>query len=64
MAEMEQALDPARILRIHRSAIIDVDSVPTIEPWGVGEHPWILADGTRVTSSRGYRRGIGAAFGC
>jgi two-component system LytT family response regulator len=64
MAEMERMLDPRRFLRIHRSAIIAVDQVRAIEPWGLGEHQFVLADGTRLTSSRGYRKAIRSVFGC
>jgi two-component system LytT family response regulator len=64
MAEMERMLDPRRFLRVHRSAIIAVDQVRAIDPWGLGEHQFVLADGTRLTSSRGYRKAIRAVFGC
>ncbi|HEV3051995.1 MAG TPA: LytTR family DNA-binding domain-containing protein [Longimicrobium sp.] len=64
MAEMERMLDPRRFLRIHRSAIIAVEQVRTIEPWGLGEHQFVLADGTRLTSSRAYRKAIRTVFGC
>ncbi len=64
MAEAEAMLDPRKFLRIHRSIIINVDKVKTIEPWGLNEHLIVLADGTELTSSRRYRKQIRAAFGC
>jgi two-component system, LytTR family, response regulator len=64
MAELERTLDPRRFLRIHRSTIVNADHVVTIEPWGLGEHLFTLGDGSKVTSSRRYRRAVRAAFGC
>lgn len=64
MAEMERMLDPRRFLRIHRSAIIAVEQVRAIDPWGLGEHQFVLHDGSRLTSSRGYRKAIRSVFGC
>jgi two-component system, LytTR family, response regulator len=55
MAELEQELDPARFLRISRSVIVNVDRIQEIQPWFQGDYVLILADGTRLTSTRGYR---------
>ncbi len=55
MAEMERQLDPRRFVRIHRSAIVNVDRIQTIESWGAGEFLFVLADGTKLTSTRRYR---------
>ena len=54
MASMEQKLDPARFLRIHRGVIVNVDHVRALEPAGDGEHFIVLSDGTRLGSSRTY----------
>lgn len=64
MAEVEGMLDPRRFVRVHRSAIVNVDRVTTIEPWGQGEFLLVLDDATRITSSRGYRERIRTVFGC
>lgn len=63
MADMEAALDPRRFLRIHRGSLVALDRVDRLEPWGMGEYLFVLADGTRLTSTRPYRDRIRAAFG-
>jgi two-component system, LytTR family, response regulator len=55
MAELEQELDPARFVRISRSAIVNLDRIQEIQPWFQGDYVLILSDGTRLTSTRGYR---------
>lgn len=47
-------LPPDRFVRIHRSIIVNVDAIQRLEPNGHGEYRILLADGKRVTSSRGY----------
>jgi two-component system LytT family response regulator len=55
MAELEQELDPGRFLRISRSVIVNLDRIQEIQPWFQGDYVLILTDGTRLTSTRGYR---------
>jgi two-component system, LytTR family, response regulator len=55
MAELEQELDSARFLRISRSVIVNIDRIQEIQPWFQGDYVLILTDGTRLTSTRGYR---------
>jgi len=64
MAGMERRLDPRGFVRIHRSTIVNVDRVRSIESWGLGEFLLVLQDGTRLQSSRGYRERVSEAFGC
>jgi two-component system LytT family response regulator len=52
MKNMERRLDPKTFVRIHRSAIVNVDRIKELEPWFHGEYIVILRDGTRLTSSR------------
>jgi two-component system LytT family response regulator len=54
MSELEQELDP-RFLRISRSVIVNIDRIQEIQPWFQGDYVLILTDGTRLTSTRGYR---------
>jgi two-component system LytT family response regulator len=57
IAELESALDPASFVRIHRSAIVALDRVSRIEPYGKESRIAILADGTRLPVSKsGYAR--------
>ena len=47
-------LDPDRFLRVHRSAIVNVDSIQRLEPWFHGEYVVVLRNGEKLTSSRTY----------
>ncbi len=52
MKNMERRLDPSTFVRIHRSAIVNVDRIRELEPWFHGEYIVIMRDGTRLTASR------------
>ena len=52
MKGIEAKLDPARFVRVHRSAIVNVDRVKRLEPWAHGEYVITMEDGTKITSSR------------
>jgi two-component system, LytTR family, response regulator len=57
ISNLEASLDPARFVRIHRSAIVNLERVARIEPYGKESRLAILADGTRLPVSRsGYAR--------
>ncbi len=58
MTSLESRLDAARFLRIHRSTIVNVDAIAELEPLFQGDYVVILRDGTRLTSSRGYRSNL------
>lgn len=55
MTALEARLDPSEFVRIHRSTIVRVDCIRELEPLFQGDYVVILDDGTRLTSSRGYR---------
>jgi two-component system LytT family response regulator len=55
MNHLEDKLDPARFIRIHRSTIVRVDRIKELEPLFQGDYLVILHDGSRLTSSRSYR---------
>jgi two-component system LytT family response regulator len=56
MADMEAQLDPSRFVRIHRSAIVNVDRIRELQPLFGGEYLVVLHDGTELTLSRSYRQ--------
>jgi len=57
IAAVEALLDPACFVRIHRSAIVNLERVARIEPYGKESRIAILTDGTRLPVSRsGYAR--------
>ncbi len=55
MNALEEKLDPQRFIRIHRSAIVNLDRVREMQPSSHGEYLVMLADETRLTLSRVYR---------
>lgn len=54
LSNIETKLDPKQFLRVHRSAIVRIDSIKQLEPWFHGEYVVTLHDGTKLTSSRSY----------
>jgi len=56
MAELERELDRNVFCRIHRSAIVKLDRIRAVEPSENGEYEVVLVDGTRLPSSRRYRK--------
>ncbi len=57
IGEVEALLDPAAFVRIHRSAIVNLERVARIEPYAKDSRIAILHDGTRLPVSRsGYAR--------
>ncbi|HEY9226613.1 MAG TPA: LytTR family DNA-binding domain-containing protein [Gemmatimonadaceae bacterium] len=54
MANMEARLK-AGFIRVHRSALVNVERIREVQPWVKGDYVVILQDGTRVTTGRTYR---------
>ena len=63
MQRLEARLDPTRFVRVHRSSIVHIDRLRTLEPYIKGSHILTLQDGTRLTLSRGRRAAFEAAIG-
>ena len=61
LASFEERLDPARFLRIHRSAIVAVDQIQEMRSSPGRGSVVILRDGTRLQVSRRRRRSVAAA---
>ncbi len=55
IAGIQSKLDPARFTRIHRSYIVNLDQVASIEPLDAGDARVHLKDGTQLPCSRSYR---------
>ncbi|HEU4455620.1 MAG TPA: LytTR family DNA-binding domain-containing protein [Longimicrobium sp.] len=56
LSEMEERLlDPARFVRIHRSTIVNLSRIATVEPLFNRELSVALKDGTRLVCSRRFR---------
>jgi two-component system LytT family response regulator len=57
LASLEASLDPAVFVRVHRSFLVRLDRIRSLEPYGKNDHVAVLADGARVPVSReGYGR--------
>ncbi len=63
IAGIEGKLDPARFVRIHRSYIVNLDQVASIEPLDTGDARVHLKDGTSLPGSRTYRGGLRERIG-
>jgi two-component system LytT family response regulator len=63
MSRLESSLDPDLFVRIHRSAIVNVDRLQELQSSFNGEYVVLLKSGTRLTLSRGYRDTLQARLG-
>jgi len=55
IARLQSSLNPRQFIRVHRSAIVRVDSVKEILPDFHGDHEVVLLTGEKVRLSRTYR---------
>ena len=53
--QLAERLDPVRFVRVHLSAIVNIESILRLEPISHGEFEVILKDGSRSRISRTYR---------
>jgi hypothetical protein len=63
MAAIEERLDPARFVRVHRSYFVNLDYLAEIEPLDTGDARLKLRDGAAVPCSRRYRAQLRERFG-
>lgn len=57
ISSLEASLDPKQFVRIHRSAIVNVERIARIEPYTKDSRIAVLKDGTQLPVSRsGYAR--------
>jgi len=63
LGALERLLDPASFVRVHRSAIINVDRLKEIVLEGTGDGLVVLADGTKVRLARSRRAAIDRVLG-
>ena len=54
LSAVESRLDPAVFVRVHRSAIVQVDRIASLEPYFHGEYVITMRDGAKLTASRSY----------
>ncbi|QWT19834.1 LytTR family transcriptional regulator [Bacillus sp. NP157] len=60
LAALEAKLDPATFVRAHRSYVVQLAQVTSIEPLDAGEARLHMADGTVLPCSRRYREALRA----
>ena len=58
LRNLDQQLDPSCFMRIHRSAIVNLDRVRKLQPDARGEYQVILQDGTTLKLGRGRREAL------
>ncbi len=59
LTELENnLLDPSKFVRIHRSTIVNLSRIVSMEPLFHGELSVVLRDGTRLTCSRRFRQNL------
>ena len=63
MTSIEERLDPARFVRVHRSYLVNLDYLAEIEPLETGDARLTMRDGTTVPCSRRYRALLRERFG-
>ena len=63
MADLEQDLDPRIFCRIHRSTIVNLDRIRSLELNDDGEYEVLIEDGARLRLSRRYRKQLQSRLG-
>lgn len=63
MAGLEARLDPRRFVRIHRSAVVNVDAISEIRAMFHGDYEVLLKTGATVPVGRNYRDKLLVAMG-
>ncbi|HEY1588425.1 MAG TPA: LytTR family DNA-binding domain-containing protein [Rhodanobacter sp.] len=63
MAGIEERLDPARFVRVHRGYFVNLDYLAEIEPLETGDARLQMRDGAKIACSRRYRAALRERFG-
>ncbi len=61
--DLAEKLDPRRFIRVHRSAIVNIESILQLEPLSHGEFDVVLKNGSRTRVSRTYRQQLETRLG-
>jgi two-component system LytT family response regulator len=62
LASLQEQIDPAQFVRVHRGDVVNVAFVERLEPYGHGDGLLILLDGSAVVLSRTHRERFLAAW--
>jgi two-component system LytT family response regulator len=52
LSDLEGQLDPTKFLRIHRSHLVNLEYVTSIEPYDAARLEVVMKSGTRIVASR------------
>ena len=63
LGSLDAALDKRRFVRIHRSAIVNIDVVNELRQDAHGDYVAVLRDRTEVRVGRGFRARLQARLG-
>lgn len=63
LRHLQEVLDPAKFLRIHRGIVVNVERIHEIHPLFNGNAEVVLRDGTRLNLSRRFRAQASKALG-
>jgi two-component system LytT family response regulator len=63
MTSFETHLDPARFVRIHKSAIVNIDKIRELKVWPTGEYAVLMRNGKELTLTRHYRDRLSGLLG-
>lgn len=63
LSQLEQRLPARMFVRVHRSAIVNVERIREFQPWFQGDWIIVLADGTRVQTGKSYRARVRELIG-
>jgi two-component system LytT family response regulator len=63
LGSLDNTLDPRRFVRIHRSAIVNIDVVVEVRQDEHGDHVAVLRDRTEVRVGRRFRGRLEARLG-
>ena len=55
LGALEAQLDPQKFVRIHRSAIVNIERIKELQPMFAGDHTVVLENNTKLTLSRNYK---------
>ncbi|MDB6169438.1 MAG: two component transcriptional regulator, LytTR family [Verrucomicrobia bacterium] len=62
MKVLDAGIDPRRFLRVHRSAVVNLDWIEKICPESQCGYAVVLRDGTRIRISDGHRMRVRAFY--
>ncbi len=58
MENLASRIDRKKFLRIHRSTLVNLESIKELQPMFGGQYTIVLHDGTELTLSRNYRKSV------